>query len=146
MLEKKLKIELGKTYKLALPIIISQLGVILMSTVDNVMVGRLLGATSLGAAGIANSLAFLISSLAIGGMAVIAPMVSKSLAEKNTKKLAALFSNTVLLAFLLSVALSLVGYFLLKYFYILGQKPIIEELAIPFFLLIFHNPLTHSIK
>jgi Na+-driven multidrug efflux pump len=43
LMQKSLKAELFKTYKLALPIIISQLGVILMATSDNVIVGRLLG-------------------------------------------------------------------------------------------------------
>jgi MATE family multidrug resistance protein len=67
MFEKSFKIELSHTFSLALPIIISQLGVILMATSDNVIVGRILGAHSLGAAGVANSIAFLIGSLAVGG-------------------------------------------------------------------------------
>jgi len=136
MTQKSLKTELFKTYKLALPIIIGQLGVILMGTSDNVIVGRLLGPVSLGAAGIANSIAFLIASLAVGGMAVIAPMVSKLLAEKDSPKLSALFFNALLAALLYSVLLSLVGFVVYRHFYILGQTAAIESLGAPFFFLI----------
>jgi len=137
MTQKSLRTELSKTYKLALPIIISQLGVILMGTSDNVIVGRLLGPVSLGAAGIANSVAFLIGSLAVGGMAVIAPMVSKLRAERDTsEQLSALFFNSLLAALLYGTFLSLVGYIVYRQFSILGQTPAIESLGAPFFILI----------
>jgi len=136
MTQKSLRTELFKTYKLALPIIISQLGVILMATSDNVIVGRLLGPVSLGAAGVANSIAFLIASLAVGGMAVIAPMVSKLRAEQNYPKLSALFFNSMLAALLYSTLLSLTGFLVYRHFSVLGQTPAIESLSAPFFFLI----------
>lgn len=136
MTQKNLRTELYKTYKLALPIIIGQLGVILMGTSDNVIVGRLLGPVSLGAAGIANSIAFLIASLAVGGMAVIAPMVSKLLAEQDSPKLSALFFNSLLVALLYSVILSLTGFVMYRHFSVLGQTEAVESLGAPFFFLI----------
>lgn len=136
MAEKNLRKELSKTYKLALPIIISQLGVILMATSDNVIVGRLLGSVSLGAAGVANSIAFLIASLAIGGLAVIAPMVSKLLAEHDSPRLSALFFNALLVAFFYSALLTLVGWLMYQNFFILGQTTDVEKLGAPFFFLI----------
>lgn len=133
-MEKSLKLELFQTYKLALPIIVSQLGVILMSTSDNVIVGRLLGATDLGASGVAGSIAFLISSLAVGGMAVIAPMVSKLIAEE--KNVSTLFSNSLVVAFIYSLLLTLIGYLVYLNFGIFGQTTQIETKAGPFFFLI----------
>lgn len=136
MTQKNLRTELYKTYKLALPIIISQLGVILMGTSDNVIVGRLLGPVSLGAAGIANSIAFLIASLAVGGMAVVAPMVSKLLAEQNSSRLSGLFFNSLLAALLYSIILSAISFLVYRNFSVLGQTDTIESLGAPFFLLI----------
>jgi len=60
MLHKTLVEELKTTFKLSIPIIVGQLGVVLMAVADNVMVGQLLGKNALGAAGVANSIAFLI--------------------------------------------------------------------------------------
>lgn len=136
MTQKNLRTELYKTYKLALPIIISQLGVILMSTSDNVIVGRLLGPVSLGAAGIANSIAFLIASLAVGGMAVVAPMVSRLLAGHDSPRLSALFFNSLLVALLYSLLLSLIGFLVYRNFYMLGQTEAVQSLGAPFFFLI----------
>lgn len=135
-MQKSLRTELFNTYKLALPIIISQLGVILMATSDNVIVGRLLGSVSLGAAGVANSVAFLIGTLAVGGMAVVAPMVSKLLAEKQEDKIASLFFNTLIVALLFSVVLSAIGALVYQHFHWFGQRSSIETLSAPFFLLI----------
>lgn len=136
MTQKNLRTELYKTYKLALPIIISQLGVILMATSDNVIVGRLLGPVSLGAAGVANSIAFLIASLAVGGLAVIAPMVSKLLAEQDSPKLSALFFNSLLVALVYSTLLTFTGFLVYRYFSVLGQTEAVESLGAPFFFLI----------
>ncbi len=136
MTQKNLRTELYKTYKLALPIIISQLGVILMATSDNVIVGRLLGPVSLGAAGVANSIAFLIASLAVGGLAVIAPMVSKLLAEQDSPRLSALFFNSLLVALVYSALLTFAGFLVYRYFSVLGQTEAVESLGAPFFFLI----------
>lgn len=136
MYKNSFKKELRATLRLAQPIIVAQLGVILMGTSDNIIVGRLLGTNSLGAAGIANSVAFLIGSLAVGGFAAIAPMVSKYLAEKNHKQLTHLFVSTLIVATTFSVLLSGIAWFVYQNFGILGQKPQIEELAVPFFILI----------
>lgn len=136
MFEKKFKIELSHTFTLALPIIISQLGVILMATSDNVIVGRILGANSLGAAGVANSIAFLIGSLAVGGLAVIAPMASKLLAEKDEQGLTKLFASSLTVALIYSMVLSLIAYIVFLNFGLFGQKEQIETMATPFFILI----------
>ena len=48
------RFEIKETLKLSFPIVIAQLGVILMTVTDNLLVGRFLGSTALGAAGIAN--------------------------------------------------------------------------------------------
>ena len=57
MFTTDLKKEINLTLNLAIPIIVGQLGVVMMAITDNIMVGRFLGKIELGAAGIANSIA-----------------------------------------------------------------------------------------
>ena len=97
--------EISKTVKLALPIVIAQLGVILMGVTDNIMVGRYVGKLGLGAAGIANSVSFLIASIAIGGMSVVAPLISKANAENNDSEIKRLFKASLKVALYFSVVL-----------------------------------------
>ena len=70
--------EFADTFWLSVPIVIAQLGVILMGVTDNLFVGRLLGAVPLGAAGLANGLSFLVSSIGVGALSVVAALVSKA--------------------------------------------------------------------
>ncbi len=128
--------ELGVTIKLAFPIVIAQLGVVLMGVTDNIMVGRLLGKTALGVSGIANSIAYLISSIAVGGVAVIAPMISKARAENNAALAGRLFKASLTVATGLSILLTIPGvicYFFFEYF---GQPAVINNLAPEFLLYI----------
>lgn len=129
MFSKDLKKEIKLTLNLAVPIIVGQLGVVMMAITDNIMVGRFLGKIELGAAGIANSIAYLIASLAIGGMSVVAPMVSKCAAEKDNSAIKELFINTLLVALIFCIVLSLVGILVFSHFEILQQSPIINRTA-----------------
>ncbi|MBK8634146.1 MAG: hypothetical protein IPN72_11555 [Saprospiraceae bacterium] len=45
------KTELTQTLKLAIPIIVAQVGVVLMGITDTMMIGSMLGKTALGVAG-----------------------------------------------------------------------------------------------
>lgn len=135
MFKDRFKKELKTTIKLAVPIIIAQLGVVLMGVTDNVMVGRLLGKVPLGASGIANSIAFLISSLAVGGMSVVAPMVSKYYAEKDPKGIKELYVSTMWVTGIFSVVLTAMGYVAYANFKWFQQPDIINQTS-PAFLLI----------
>lgn len=129
MLHFKLVNELKTTLRLSIPIIVGQLGVVLMAVADNVMVGQLLGKTALGAAGVSNSIAFLIGSFAVGGLAVIAPMVSKSFAENNTKYLKKLFVNANWVAITYGIVLSSIGLAIYYNFGILDQPTEVNRLS-----------------
>jgi multidrug resistance protein, MATE family len=135
MLKERFKTELIAISKLAFPIVIAQLGVILMGVTDNIMVGRFLGKVALGAAGIANTIAFLIASLAVGGMSVVAPMVSKCSAENDTDGIKSLYSSTLWVSFIFSIVLSILGLLAYKYFYLYQQPAAINQ-ASPSFLII----------
>ena len=129
MFSSDLKKEIKFTLSLAIPIIIGQLGVVMMAITDNIMVGRFLGKIELGAAGIANSIAFLIGSLAVGGLSVVAPMVSKCAAERDIPGLKALFVNTLLVALIFSVVLTGLGILVYFNFEVFQQSAIINQTA-----------------
>lgn len=135
MLKTDFLAEIRTNIKLSIPIVMAQLGFVLMGVTDNIMVGQLLGATALGSAGIANSLAFLIGSVAIGGMSVVAPLVSKAKAERNPAEINRLFRASIWVATGFSVVLSTVG-FLSAYFFEIFRQPEITNQQTPIFLVI----------
>jgi multidrug resistance protein, MATE family len=102
--------EIKKTFSLALPIVVAQLGVVLMGVTDNIMVGRYIGKIGLGASGIANSMAFLIASIGIGGLSVVAPMISKAKAERNIPEINRLYRAGIQVSLWFGFILGLVGF------------------------------------
>ena len=128
--------EIKKTFLLALPIVIAQLGVVLMGVTDNIMVGRYIGKIGLGAAGIANSLSFLIASIGMGGLSVVAPLISKAKAEKNIPEINRLFRAGIKVALWFSLILGLVGLLCIYCFEIFQQSPEINTQAPAFMAII----------
>lgn len=127
--------EVKTNIRLSIPIVMAQLGFVLMGVTDNIMVGQFLGATALGTSGVANSIAFLIGSIAIGGFSVIAPLISRAKAEKNPEEINRLFRASIWVATGFSVVLTLIG-FLAAYFFEVFQQPEITNRDAPFFLVV----------
>jgi multidrug resistance protein, MATE family len=124
--------EIIETIKLSIPIIIAQLGVILMGVTDNLMVGRFLGAVPLGAAGLATSLSFLVTSIGFGGLGVVSSLISQARGQHNSEEIARLFKAGLWTAGVFSGFLGLIGVLVgveLDHF---GQTPEITQLAQPF--------------
>jgi MATE family multidrug resistance protein len=69
------KIQIAETLKLAYPIILGQLGIILMGVADTLMVGPL-GSEVLASANQANNLFFMVSGLTFGVLFSISTLVS----------------------------------------------------------------------
>ena len=128
--------ELADTMRLSIPIIIAQLGVILMGVTDNLFVGRLLGATSLGAAGLANSLSFLMSSIGVGGLSVVAALVSKAVSQHDAAAVNRLFRAGLRVGLLLSFVLGSASALLAFNFGLFGQTLEVTRLARDFMLIL----------
>lgn len=128
--------ELTDTLRLSIPIVIAQLGVVLMGVTDNLFVGRLLGAVPLGAAGLANSLSFLMSSIGVGGLSVVAALVSKASSQGDVAAVNRLFRAGRRVAVLLSVVLGGLSALLAYYFGLFGQSPEVTRLARDFMLIL----------
>ncbi len=104
------KIHIKETLKLAYPVIISQLGFMMMGVVDTLMVGRL-GAVPLAAASVANSLFILILIVGIGVSFAITPLVSIASGADKLNECGILFRNSFLVNMITGVLLLVSTYF-----------------------------------
>lgn len=130
------RLELADTLRLSIPIIIAQLGVVLMGVTDNLFVGRLLGGTALGAAGLANSLSFLVSSIGVGSLTVVAALVSQARGRGDAVAVNRLYRAGLRVAFLLSTGSGLASVGLAFNFQLIGQTADVAALAKPFMLIL----------
>ena len=120
------------TAQLSYPIIISQLGLVLMGVADTIMVGRL-GSAALAASGISNSVFFVISVIGTGGLAVVSPMVASAMSRKDAEETPGNILNAAWIAgrwmSLGVMALLILMIFLFDY---LGQPDEVNILAKPY--------------
>lgn len=126
---KNIKSEITSTFKLAYPIIIGQIGVIMMGVVDSMMVGKI-GPIPLAAASLGNSLIFLILIIGIGSSIVVSPIVAILVGAKRFSECGVYFRQSLLVNILLSiimVGVILVGVNYIKY---LNQPPEVIELTV----------------
>jgi MATE family multidrug resistance protein len=79
-----LKKEIYATLKLALPVIIGQLGHIMMGVEDSLMVGHM-GAVPLAASSLANGLFFLVLVVGLGITIAVTPLVAKEVGAQRDK-------------------------------------------------------------
>ena len=114
----QLKKHILSTYQLAYPVIIGQLGIIMMGVVDSLMVGHL-GAAPLAAASLGNSLAFIILIIGIGVSLAVTPLVAIAVGANRFEDCGVYFRQSLLVNSILSVIIALIIYFgadLIKYF------------------------------
>ena len=133
---RKYRAELTDTFRLSVPIIIAQLGVVLMGVTDNLFVGRLLGAVPLGAAGLANGVSFLVSCIGVGGLSVVAALVSKAHSQNDAAEVNRLFRAGLRVAGLFSVVFGAVSVLLAYNFSLFGQSTEVTKLGQEFMLIL----------
>lgn len=128
--------ELTDTFRLSVPIVIAQLGVVLMGVTDNLFVGRLLGAVPLGAAGLANAISFLVSCIGVGGLSVVAALVSKARSQNDDAEVNRLFRAGLQVAWLFSLVFGGLSVVLAYNFQLFGQTEEVTKLAENFMLIL----------
>ncbi|GAB3179133.1 MATE family efflux transporter [Telluribacter humicola] len=128
--------DIKQTFQLSIPIVVAQLGVVLMGVTDNLMIGRLLGAVPLGASGIATSVTFLIGSIGVGGLSIVSALVSQAYGKGEKAEINRLYRAGIQVALLLGAVLGVIGLLAAWQFQIFRQTPDITELARPFMIII----------
>ncbi|MFN4946030.1 MAG: MATE family efflux transporter, partial [Chryseotalea sp.] len=101
-----LKEHIQSNIKIALPVMLSQLGHIAMGVTDNVMVGRV-GATPLAGASLANVTFNVLLVFGIGVSYAITPLVAEADGKKDVNKIVSVFRHGFVINFLVSLLLVL---------------------------------------
>ena len=127
--------EIKTTFFLAYPVMLSQLGQVGVGVADSMMVGRL-GALELAASSLANSIFFVVLMFGIGISMGLTPLVSKAYGKGKSNQISRLFSNSLFINFLTSLALFGLILLFSQNLSILNQTEEVEVLALPFLLII----------
>ena len=99
-----------ETLRLAVPVIIGQLGQVLMGNIDTLMLGKI-GAVAVSAAGLAGSVFILIAVLGFGVTGALAPLVATANAIGDSASCRKLLIQGVWAAGLLGSLMTLVCFF-----------------------------------
>ncbi len=108
--------------RLAVPVIIGQLGQMMMGVVDSMMVGRV-GATPLAAASVAHGLFMIIMGMGFGVTAAISPLTAMAAGRKDHTGCGVVLRQSLLVNHVLSVLLIAVVWFTAPLIRLLDQPP-----------------------
>ena len=125
---KNIQPHVRPTLKLAYPVSLSQLGHVLLTVTDNVMVGHL-GAAHLAAASLVMHIFFLSIVIAAGLTLAIIPLVAQADGEDNPERCSQILNHGLMLNCIMGVILVVAQYFMADYVYILGQPADVEFYA-----------------
>jgi len=117
-----------ETLKLAYPVIIGQLGHMMLGVVDSLMVGKL-GAVPLAAASLVNGLILLIVVLGIGMSVALTPLVAIAKGAGRNDECGIILRQGLLVNIVFSFFLVVVVYFLADLIIYLNQPPEVAKLA-----------------
>lgn len=127
--------DLKETLLLAYPIVASQLGIILMGVIDNLMVAKL-GTEPLAALGFANHNYFFITIFGIGVFSILPPLVANAKGQNNQKECSTLFSEGIHIAFFINIFTGIILYLVWINLGNFGQEPLVAKLASDYFWII----------
>ncbi|RKS45093.1 MATE family multidrug resistance protein [Gillisia mitskevichiae] len=116
---------------IAFPVMMGQLGHVLVGLADNLMIGQL-GAAQLAAVSLGNSLVFIALSLGIGFSFAITPLIAEADGAGNIEKGRSYFHHGIMLCTVNGVALFLLLLLAKPILYHLDQPPEVVALAIPY--------------
>jgi MATE family multidrug resistance protein len=119
--------------RLALPIVVSQLGHTLVHLADSVIVGHFAGTIQLAAVSLVNSIFMLILVLGLGISYGLTPLIARENGSDNHKECGKLLSNSLLLNIVMGILLYLfVNYGTLLIIDHIGQSPEVVAYAKPY--------------
>ena len=118
---------------LAWPIVFGQLGHMLSSVADNVMVGQL-GSTPLAAAAFANTVFALFILFGIGVAIGLTPLIGSAHGKKDENEKASLFKHGLVSNTIIGIALTLIMLALIPLMPHFGQPEEVIETTIPYYI------------
>ena len=130
-MQHSIRPHLRPTLLLAYPVVLSQLGHIMVSFVDSVLVGRYAGTVPLAAVSLGVNSTNVIMILGIGLSMGSVPLVAAADGRRDQPLLARLLVSSVWLSVLAGLALVGLGQVVPSLMHYLGQSPEVEALAEP---------------
>ncbi len=135
-----IKSHIKDVIKISWPIIVGQLGLVLTGFFDNIMVAKL-GHEELAAAGICNSIFFLLAVFPMGVTISYATIVGLLVGKNKIQSTHLLVRDSFIITLLLSLITVVLIYISIQCFEIFNQEPEIDVLSKPyFFLLMLSTP------
>ncbi|MFC5270339.1 MATE family efflux transporter [Adhaeribacter terreus] len=125
---------------LAYPVVLSQLGHILVNVADSMMVGQL-GTIELAASSLANSVFVVAMVFGLGVSYSITPLVASAAGNNNHNRMSLLLVNGTVLCTLFGIAIAAAGYFFSPMLVYLNQPAEVVEKAIPYITILFFSLL-----
>lgn len=107
--------------KLALPVMLTQVGQVSVNLFDNIIVGKLLGAEALASVSLGNAVFFSVFVLAMGFSFAIPPLVSEAHAQNNHKKINSVFKHGFIINMTIGILLMIILLFALPLLYKMNQ-------------------------
>lgn len=125
------KNDFRENLKLAVPIMIGQLGQITVNLVDALMVGRL-GTASLAAASLSISVFVIFMVFGVGITFALPPLVSEAVGADRKDRIPDFVGHSLLVNIGFAILSLIIMELLLPYLHLLGQDPEVVALAIPY--------------
>ncbi|MFD2698653.1 MATE family efflux transporter [Mesonia sediminis] len=123
--------EFKKNLTIALPVMLGQLGHVLVGLADNIMVGKL-GAAPLAAVSLGNSLVFIALSIGVGFSFAITPLIAEADGASNIEKGRSYFQHGIIMCLTTGVALFLALWLAKPVLFYLNQPDEVVQLAMPY--------------
>ncbi|MBK0404677.1 MATE family efflux transporter [Adhaeribacter sp. BT258] len=121
---------------LAYPVVLSQLGHIMVNIFDSMMVGQL-GTTELAASSLANSVFVIAMVFGMGISYSITPLVASAAGNNNHNRMSLLLVNGTVLCTFFGIILAAAGYFFAPMVAYLNQPVEVVEKAVPYISIMF---------
>ncbi|QCR21743.1 MATE family efflux transporter [Pontibacter sp. SGAir0037] len=125
-----------KNFLLAYPVVLSQLGHIMVSVFDSLMVGQI-GTIPLAAASLGNSIFTITLVFGLGISFSITPLIAAAEGRRNYTRISLLLLNALVSNLVVGILLFVVGYFVSPYIRLLNQPVQVVEMAIPYIKILF---------
>jgi len=127
--------------RLALPVVLTQIGQILTQLADNVMVGQYGGDDPLPLAAIAfgSSISFIFFITAIGMAMGLTPLIGELFAQGDRRNSAVLLQNGILFYTLLGIVTTVLQLVGIPWLYHLGQPVEVVGMALPYYRLLSYS-------
>lgn len=114
-----------ESLKLALPVVVTQVGQASVNLFDTMMVGKMLGADAMTSVSLGNSVFFIFFVLALGFSLAIPPLVSEAQAQENHDRINSVFRHGFVINLIAGIILTIIIFSIRPLLYHLGQDPAI---------------------